>query len=350
MSIHRVALRRREARSRREIVGTRIQDRSAGITHRSGRGRRGGDVVRHRGCIRRARRRALGHGNCRFRRAQPRSEALENRKTVLDAHPEDLENRKAAARHPPGGSRQPKSGCSPPVWRISSTEKRSSTPVWRISSTEKRLLDTRLEDLENRKGLLDTRLEDLEHRKTAARHPSGGSRAPKNGCSTPVWRISSTEKRSSTRLPRHWSTDDRFSNCSDLCHAGSRAVGYVALPRFPLVRRERALAFASPPYRQSGMAVGRGPAQGGRPRLIPSTAISRHPALPSGSAIAATSPKSLGRGHYSRLHREPADTPTGPRTTAVPPPVPPSVAVRSALPAAVASAAVVRGQWLASSE
>ncbi len=70
------------------------------------------------------------------------------------------------------------------------------------------------------------------------------------------------------------------------------------------------------------MAVGRGPAQGDRPRLIPSTAISRCPALTPGYPPAATPPKSLGRGHYSRLHREPVDTPTGPRPTAVSPPLP----------------------------
>ncbi len=90
------------------------------------------------------------------------------------------------------------------------------------------------------------------------------------------------------------------------------------------------------------MAVGRGPAQGGRPRLTPSTAISRFPALPSGSPPAATLPKSLGRGHYSQLHREPADTPTGPRTTAVPPPLPqawPSPRRTAAAGAAAAAAA-----------
>ncbi len=70
------------------------------------------------------------------------------------------------------------------------------------------------------------------------------------------------------------------------------------------------------------MAVGRGPAQGDRPRRIPSPAISQCPALPPGYPRAATPPKSLGRGRQSRLPREPVDTPTGPRTTAVPPPLP----------------------------
>ncbi len=99
---------------------------------------------------------------------------------------------------------------------------------------------------------------------------------------------------------------------------------------------------ASSPCRQRGMAVGRGPAQGARPLRIPSTAISRCPALTPGSPLAATPPKSLGRGHYSRLHREPGDTPTGPRTTAVPPPVP------QAWPSARAPARTVR--WPADEE
>ncbi len=84
-------------------------------------------------------------------------------------------------------------------------------------------------------------------------------------------------------------------------------------PRAPLRNRHRAPdVAASSPYRQSGMAVGRGPAQGDRPRLLASTAISRCLALPTGSPPAATPPKSLGRRHDSRLHREPVDTSTGP--------------------------------------